>query len=72
MAFLLLSGLPHPGEAALRNNAAIYTLKPRQTARKQQAECMPGSSDSLYTKKASPLFFAAGLLGGAGCSLAEL
>lgn len=29
MDFLLLSGLPHPSEAALRNNASIYTLKPR-------------------------------------------
>lgn len=29
MDFLLLSRLPHPSEAALRNNAAIYTLKPR-------------------------------------------
>lgn len=29
MYFLPLSGLPHPIEAALRNNAAIYTLKPR-------------------------------------------
>lgn len=27
--FFPLSGLPHPTEAALRNNAAIYTLKPR-------------------------------------------
>lgn len=27
--FPVLSRLPHPGEAALRNNAAIYTLKPR-------------------------------------------
>jgi len=29
MDFLLLSLLPHPSEAALRNNAAIYALKPR-------------------------------------------
>lgn len=46
MCFFPLSGLPQPIEAALRNNAAIYTLKPRWAARKQ-AWSMRGSTGCL-------------------------